>query len=346
MNRLLKISLSALLALSVLGCGGATPQPKQTSSMPSWYLNELPSTSSYYYGVGEGSSKENAQAKALSNIAASISSTVSASMEMSASENSATGYSEESKSNVKSSTEKIKFTGVRVVDNAFVDGKFYTNVSVDRDILFNAQKKLLDNDYKKALTLWNQMKTQGTFAVLKNSKKLESLVDAILLKPTLAILKSINPEFNTTEYRDNIIAIKNNLVDAKSNILIYVDSDSKLSSYYKDIVKKYISAHGLTIVDSKNGVKNKNNLLTIAVSTNAKKKNVKSSDPRLRGASFAAVTVVLTTKNSKNKIVAQNRVNVINISKDGLEEAKIKTKKFEREIQKKGILNILLKTKK
>jgi len=346
MNIFVKISLSAIVALSILGCGGATPQPKQSSSMPSWYLNELPSTPTYYFGVGEGTSKETAQAKALSNIAASISSTVSASMEMSASQNSDTGYSEESKSNVKSSTEKIKFTGVRVVNTEFISGKFYTNVSVDRDVLFNAQKKNLDNDYKKALTLWNQMKMQGTFAVLNNSKKLESLVDTILLKPTLVILKSINPDSNSTKYREDILSIKNNLIDAKSKIIVYVKSDSKLASYYKDIVEKYISADEITIVNSKNSVENKNKLLTIEVSTNAKKKTVKSSDPRLRGASFAAVTVVLTTKNSKNKIVAQNRVNITNISKDGLEEAKIKTKKFEREIQKKGILNILLKKKK
>ena len=345
MNRFFKIFLSAIVTLTILGCGGVTPQPKQTSSMPSWYLNELPSTSSYYYGVGEGSSKEEAKSKALSNIAASISLIVSASMEVSATDSSDAGYSQESKSNVKSTTEKIKFTGVRVVNNAFVNGKFYTSVSVDRDILFNTQKKLLDNDYKKTLTLWNQMKKQGTFAVLKNSKKLESLVDTILLQPTLAILKSINPEFNATKYRDDILKIKSNLVDAKSHTLIYVKSDSKLSSYYKDIVKKYISAHGLTLVKTKNQVRDKNNLLIIEVSTKAKKKNVKSSDPRLRGASFAAVTVVLTTKNSQNKIVAQNRVNVTNISKDGLEEAKIKTKKFEREIQRKGILNILLKAK-
>jgi len=345
MKTSLKTFFSVIVALTILGCGGVTPKPKQTSSMPSWYLNELPSTSSYYYGVGEGSSKEEAKANALSNIAASISLVVSSSIEVSATDSSDAGYSQESKSNVKSTTEKIKFTGVRVIKNAFVNDKFYTSVSVDRDILFNTQKKILDNDYKKALNLWNQMQTQGTFAVLKNSKKLESLINTILLQPTLAILKSINPEFNATKYRDDIISIKTKLTDAKSHILVYIKSTSKLSEHYKNIVEKYISAYGLTLVKTKNQVRDKKNLLIIEVSTKAKKKTVKSSDPRLRGASFAAVTVVLTTKNSKNKIVAQNRVNVTNISKDGLAEAKIKTKKFEREIKRKGILNILLKTK-
>ena len=250
MNKFLKISLGAMLALSFISCGGGSPKPKQTSSMPSWYLNELPSTSSYYYGVGEGDSKEEAKAKALSNIAASISLTVSADMEVSATDSSEDGYSQKSKSNVKSSTQKIKFTGVRVLNNAFVNGKFYTNVSVDRDVLFNTQKKLLDNDYKKALTLWEQMKKQGTFAVLKNSKKLESIIDAILSQPTLEILKSINPEFNSSKYREKAISIKSKLIDSKSHILVYIKSDSKLSSYYKDIVKKYCeSKTGRTAIE-------------------------------------------------------------------------------------------------
>jgi hypothetical protein len=299
----------------------------------------------YYYGVGSGVTKEDAQTKALSNIAARISSTVSASMDISATDSTEKGYTEESKSQVKSTTEKIKFTGVSTLDNAYVDGKFYTSLRVDRAVLFNAQKKLLDVEYEKALTLWNQMQTRGVFDILKNAQEVEKAVDAIVSEPTIVILKEINAQFDSVQYRQKVLDLKNSVIGAKSKISFYLQSSGKLAPYYKDIVAKYISSSGVKIVENVNDVSNKKSLLTVEVSVEAEQKNVKTSDPRLKGATFADVTVILTTRDYLNKIVANNRVNVLNITKDGLEAAKKKTKKFEREIQRQGILNILLKTK-
>lgn len=339
------IFLSAVISLSFLGCGGSAPQPKShstSSTMPSWYLSEVPTDSINFYGVGEGSTKESAKAKALAQISGVISTTVESAMEMSESDSTQNGYTQESKSNIKSSTDSIKFTGITIIDTAYIGGKFYTYLKVDRDVLFSSLKRGLDNDYKKALNLFNNMQSKGSFEILKNSLKLTNMINKILSKPTIEILKSINSNFNSTEYREKVIAIKNNLGSVKSDIVVYLKSQNRLSSYYKDIVEKYISSYGLSIVESKRGRKN---LLVIDISVKAKNKNVKTSDPRLRGASFADVTISLTTRNYRGKIVAQNRVTVINISKDGLNSAKIKTKKFERKIKKDGILNILLKAR-
>jgi len=346
MFKIFAIFITALLSFSLTGCGGSTPQPasKSSADMPSWYLSEVPRDSINFYGVGEGSTKESAKSKALAQISGVISTTVESAMEMSASDSTENGYSEESKSNIKSSTDSIKFTGITVIDTAYVNGQFYTFLKVDREVLFNALKSNLDNDYNKVLRLENQMQSKGTFEVLKNSTKVKKLVDNILSKPTIEILKSVKPQFDSSEYRNKVVTIKNNLDNTKADAVVYLKSRNTLASYYKDILKKYISSYGLTIVNSVNKVSDKSNLLVIDVQANAQKKNVKTSDPRLKGASFADVTVVLTTKNYKGKIVAQNRVGVINISKDGLEAAYIKTKKFERKIKNEGILNILLKT--
>ena len=78
----------------------------------------------------------------------------------------------------------------------------------------------------------------------------------------------------------------------------------------------------------------------------AKKKKVKTTNPRLRGASFADVKIILTSLNANNKILSKNIVNVVNISKEGYNAAKIKTQKFEKQIKKVGILNILSKSTK
>lgn len=345
MFKLLAILITAVISLSFLGCGGATPQPKSSSTakMPTWYLSEVPTDSINFYGVGEGTTKESAKSKALAQISGAISTTVQSAMEMTEQDSTENGYSQESKSNIKSTTDSIKFTGIGIIDTAYIEGRFYTYLKVDREVLFNSIKRDLDNDYNKALNQFNQMQSKGSFEVLKKSPKLKKQIDNILSKPTMEILKSINPQFKSTQYRDKIVAIKRDLDDTKADTVVYLKSKDNLSSYYKDIVEKYISSYGLTMLDSQKKMKN---LLVIDISVKAKKKNVKTSDPRLRGASFAAVTVVLITKDYKGKTVAQNRVDVINISKDGLEAAKIKTKKFEREIKREGILNILLKTTK
>ena len=346
MTSFIKTLLASSILFLVVGCGGVTPQPsKAKSSIPSWYLNLQQANSSYYYGVGEGDTKANAKANALSSIAGLISISVSSSMDISESDSSKDGYFKESKSNIKTSTQTMKFTGITELKNEYIKDVFYSSLQVDRVVLFNAQKKLLDNDYKKALTLWNQTQSKGAFSIVKNSPKVVKLVDSMLSRPTLEILKSINPTFNMSAYRDKILNIKNDVIDTKSQISMIVKTQGKLSSYYKDVLKKYISSDGIILINNKNEVSNEENVLTVIMSVEAKEKNVKTSDPRLRGATFVAVTISLTTKNHKNRVVAQNRVEVLNISKDGFDEAKIKTKKFEKQIKKEGILNILLKTK-
>lgn len=347
MSILVKLFLTIFTSLFIVGCGGATPQPfKQSSEMPSWFLSEVPTDSTYFYGVGTASTKENAKSKALAQISSNISITVQSDLEMMESDTTADGYTQETKSNIKTSTENMKFTGVEIIDNAYVDGKFYTYLKVDRKILFNAQKEMLDSEYNKVFNSFNQMNSEGIFKVLKNSKRIEDSVDKIVSSSSIEILKSINPQFDSVSYRKKVTDIKTNIDSVKANAVVYIKSKNKLATYYKKILEKYISSNGIVIVSNMNNVRNKNNLLVIDVSVEAKRKNVKTSDPRLRGASFAAVTVSLTTKNSRGKIVAQNRVDVTNISKDGLEAAKIKTKKFEREIKRQGVLNILLKTTK
>lgn len=349
MSKILTIFVTAVISLSFLGCGGATAQPKKNisqSKMPSWYLSEVPTDSISFYGVGEGSSKELAKSKALAQISGTISTTVESAMEMTETDTTENGYSQESKSNIKSSTDSIKFTGITVIDTAYVDGKFYTYLKVDREQLFNSLKGDLDSKYSKISVLFKQMKANGIFDILKNSAKVDKMVSYILSKPTIEILKSIKPSFKATKYRAMVVSIQTDLAKLKSKAVIYIKSKDSLSSHYKDILKKYISSYGITLVNNKKRVKDKTNLLVVDVAVKAKKKNVKTSDPRLRGASFAAVHIYLTTKNHKGKIVAQNIVNVVNISKDGLSAAKIKTRKFERELKRRGVLNILLKNQK
>lgn len=337
-----KVALSGFVLLSILGCVQPTPSgSKSIGDLPSWYLNPMKSNSQYFYGVGDGSSKEAAKTKALSQIASQISVNVSSSMDISEKTNNG-AYTEQTESNIKSSTENIKFTGVTIIENVFANGEFYTNLKVDRSVLFNAEKKVLDIEYDKVLSLWEHMSKTGIFEVLKNSDKLKATIGNIMSTPTLPILKAIYPEFQPELYTQTLQGINNKLRDTKSTAMVFVTAKSNDALAYKKVVQKYISSYGITLVDRPKEASNKNNLLIVEVNIEDKEKNVKTTDPRLKGATFADVSIILTTKDANNKIVAQNRVAVVNISKDGYKSAVIKTAKFEREIENKGIINILL----
>lgn len=335
---LFRVFLKVLVLIFVFfisGCvGTSTPT---ASELPKWYLNPPMSNPAFYYGVGEGSSLDAAKSNALAQVAGTISTSVSSDLEINV--NTSNGMVDENiVSKTKSSIQKIKFTGVSVVENSVARDKFYTLLKVDRGVLFASQKAQLDKSYKSMNSLYESSKKTNILQLLKNTKEIKSLADEVNVK--LPILKAISADFNKAKYEKDIIDILNATRDAKREAMVYVTHiDAKNEAA---VVKKHISSYGMTLIGDPSSVKNKNNLLKLNVSKTAKKENIKTSDPRLIGASFAKIVVTLDTKDHTNKTLANNRIEVINISKDGYEAAAMKTKKFEREIKQRGILNILL----
>jgi hypothetical protein len=317
------------------GCGGASGP--STSELPKWFLNPPASNPVFYYGVGEGTSIDAAKANALAQIGGTISTSVSSDMEINVNSTNDV-INENIKSQTKASIGKIKFTGAEVVENSQSGGKIYTQVRVDRGVLFAAQKSEMDVSYNKMNSLYESSKKKNVLDLLKNAGALKELADKVSVK--LPILKAINPDFNKAKYEQEVLDILASTRDAKREAMVYVTH--KGAKGEAAIVKNYISSYGMTLIDNPNSVKNKKNLLQLHISKTDKKENVKTTDPRLKGASFAKVVVTLNTKDHSNKTVANNRIEVINISKDGYNAAVLKTAKFEREIKRRGILKILL----
>ena len=337
MQNIFKAFLLSISAFMIIGCGGASPKTS-SSSMPDWYLNQPMSNSLYYYGVGTASTKEGARAAALSQIGGEISTKVSHSLDMTTSEHN-DDLTTDTTIKTKTSIETMKFTGVSVNENAYIDGKFYAYVQVERDILFSAQKRTFDEKYNKLTSFYNTAKNTNIFSIIKNKSKIDSSISDLRAK--LPILKTINEDFKQAKYASSLSSISDETRDATAKAMVYVSN--KNAKQFAEVVKQYISSYGMTLVNNPSSVRVKKNLLKVNVSKTAKKKSVKTSDPRLKGASFADVVVTLRTKDSTNKVIAQNRIKVVNISKDGYKAAVNKTQKFEREIKRKGIINILLK---
>jgi len=337
MQNTFKSILLTLSAFIILGCGGGSPKPS-ASTMPSWYLNQPLSDANNYYGVGSGISKEAAKANALAQVGGEISTHISSSIDITMVDHNDDTTSDTT-IKTKTSIEDMKFTGVTVMENAYVNDKFYTYVQVNRNVLFAAQKRAFDVNYNKLTSFYASAKNKNVFSLIKNKSKIQASV--IESSSKLPILKAINSKFDQDKYAKVLLNISNDTRDASSNAMVYVTN--KNAKEYQEILKQYITSFGMTIVKSPKSVKNKKNLLKVYVTKRANPKKVKSSDPRLEGAFFADVIVNLSTKDYANREIASNRIAVVNISKQSYKAAVKKTKKFEREIYKKGIVNILLK---
>lgn len=340
MMKIIKFSLGLLIPLLFIGCaagGMQQPAPSDSGSVPKWYLNPPQSNSQFYYAAATGSTKDEAKLNALSQISAEISVSIESDFEKTVVSTNKE-YSKTMKQNTKASVEKMKFTGLKVIENQYVDKEFYTYLKVDRSVLFNAQKKIFDQDYNKIVSLWKHANENGVFEIIKNQSKITNLTAKVM--PKLPILKAINPSFDQNKYTNTLETIANETRSIKSKAMVYVKS--KNAKNYAEVLKKHISSSGLTLIENSNRVSNKKNLLIVEVSKDAKKKIVKSSNPRLKGAKFADVRVTLSTKNHAGKVIAKNIVKVLNISKESYKHAFLKTAKFEKEINKRGILNTLL----
>lgn len=336
-----RLLLSTALVVVLSGCMGGSAKlglSSNNSGEPSWYLNSKKSDNQYYYGVGEGSTKAEAKTEALRQIASEISVGISSSMEVN--KNTSNGsYSKSVKQNTKATVKQIEFTNVEIIENVQQNNKIYTSLKVSKSRLFQAQKTILDKKFTTLNSIWSTIVDGGTFVLLKKDTTLnKSLKD---VASALSILKAIDGNFDDKKYQaklDSIYSEKIQMI-SRTGVLVLGDSSTQV---YKDLVKEYISNLGLNIIKSKNKVA-ANDLFIVNISMTARNKKVKTSNPRLRGASFADVKITLTTSNSQNKVIGKSIINVLNISKEGYAHAVTKTQKFEKKIKQEGIVNILFK---
>lgn len=324
-----------------IGCtGGGSTQPKPNTMLPNWAINSKASTSVYYYAIGEGVSKEEAKKDALKQISSAISVTISSSTTTTktATEDS---YKRKIQDIVKSSTQKIKFTGVRVLRNAFANGIWYSEIQVNRKILFQAQKDVMLLEYNRTLKLWKKIKQGNAFTIFREDNKLNKHINKVMAQ--LPILKSINNKFDLDKYSSVMQNIREKSIFKKSSVIVYVKTKNAFNE--KIVLEKAISDFGVKIAQKLSNVKSRKNLIIVDIAKKSKVGVNRYKTRKMRGVKFANITLTITTYDGTGKtIVAQNIIYLTNASRDSYKDAMQKTKKFEREIKRRGILNILLET--
>jgi len=337
-----KYIVASLFTIFLIGCAGGSNSsvstPIQSNNLPSWAINATPSNPLYYYAVGEGSSKDEAKKNALKQISSQISVTISSST-TSTKIATNTQYSKKIEDITKSSTKKINFTGAKVLKYALSNGTWYANTQVDRNILFEAQKSTMLSEYTKSKKLWNRLVKNNVLELFKEFKNLNTNISKVMA--ILPILKSINNNFDTKIYMNTMESIRLDVLNKKAKAIVYVKTKNAFNE--KAIVEKAFSDFGIKSIKRLSNVKNKNNLLLVSIDKKVKPATNRFKSRKMKNVKFADVTLTITTFEGKGKIkLAQNIIHLKNGSRDSYKDAKNKTKKFELEIEKKGILNILL----
>jgi hypothetical protein len=287
-----------------------------------------------YYEKGYNEARKNALAQISSQISVTISSNTLTTKKVTNDT-----YERDVQNTLKASTQNIKFTGVENLDTTFTNGSFYEYIQVQRGVLFSALKKDFDIEYKTILDTWSHIEKGNPFLLFTKASELENgIIKSI---SNLAILKSIKTDFVQDSYLVQLQDIRKDFQTKKSTVEILVETTNAKGE--KAIIEQAISQYGIKIASSLNSTNDKNNLLRVNIDKKAKKAPNLSKSRKMQDVIYADITLNITTYNATKKVkLAQNVLSLRNGTRESYEASVIKTKKFEREIEEKGILKILL----
>lgn len=344
MHNRIKLVVTFFLALLQVSCIGLTNSKRTVIySIPDWYSTTTTNSSVYYYGTGEGDTKEEAQNSALNQIASQISVTIKSTISSQQKQSIDYGneaYSSETKKRVEATVKAMRFSNFETTKIDLINGKYYLLVRVDRDALYSSKLKklkLLDNEIK---TMWQRYQMLPSFEKLILVQKINQKIEDV--KVLFPILSAINRKFNETQYRKNYDSYQKDSTSLKDKIIVYFKKTN--AKEVENVISKHLSQFGIKIIHNKNEIPKKqlNNLIIINIKRDAVEYKFKSASSKMANVKAAKITLTLTTLSHNNEIIAKNILYLKDFSKESYQDAVKKTNQLDKIIQKNGILNILI----
>lgn len=338
MRQIINVAVFLLVSFFLFSCTATTQGVKKTEqnspkTQDEFWLNPQNSDNTYYYGVGSGETQDRAKVVALKNISADILVKISSdtTIQKTISNDS---YSRNVQENIKTSVEKIDFTNAQIIKQARHQGLLYVLVRVSKQELLNNHLKDLQS-LKKQLTALNDLSQKnGQVYYFLNQKTSDLIIQNA--KNKLVIANAIDKNAKTKDL-ETFFNSQSQLIQQKIvNLRFFVDSKDA----YAQVLKNHLLRLGVKSVDRFFG---KANDVIIKLRVNATPKELKSLDPRFKNAHFAKVEITISTKDNTLKTVAQNTINLTNVSKKSYEDAKNNTSKFDAYIKKNSIQTTLIK---
>lgn len=226
--------------------------------LPSWYLTPPANDGSYLYGVGSGSSMEEATKEALDNMLAQLSVAIESSLEITTKvgEGASVGYSQDTKRNIKSEVAKVKISNYQVVSSEQIRyNQFVVLIKSDRREFARGLKSELDSffaDYESRKKTFANSQMVSKYNFHKDSSR-----DAESHKTTIAIAKGVDNTTDDKAYLAKALAVQNDFEKIKQTISFGINASgnaSKLAEPIKSALVKEkfaISTNAVLVISVK-----------------------------------------------------------------------------------------------
>ncbi len=320
-----------VLLLSVLFFFSACASQKRavvvsTKELPSWYKNPPKSSPLTLYSVGEGESKEEAVAIALSSMASTLSVSISSQFRTKSvvKEGAVEGSQTTSVNEVQSDVNKVRISNYEVVEaEEFGFKKFIVLVKSEKKKLFESLKKELDQEF--SLT-----QNRETLNAIKQLNMYEEQKKSLENVPnTLMVMSVLDERFDSAIYIKKIKEIDEKQEKLLNSISFSIESDSE-SQNLTAALQKGLSAKKIIIKEGSG-----KNHFKITLSSKIEKASS-------YGFILARSAITITTKDVSGAIIGSNKLNITGQSTQGYDIAKESIAiKLNEMIKKEGIEKVL-----
>lgn len=317
--------------LFLSACGTLSAAQKKSAD---WTQNPPADTPFSFYGVGYGDTLEEAKNDALSGISSKISVSVASTFNSSVTAT-RVGNDEEVLKNIKNDvvakSKEIEYSNVKVVKSKKTEDGYVVLVEVNRDDLARSYKRKLDKIDDKIQTEWELFQKASAFEKLKIANNIERyLAQTDTIFPLLHILdESFDDSKYTKRYKMYTKAIRK----AKNSLKIKIVSDENSESLVS-LLKEKLSDEGVKLSNS-----NYNVLLKIT--TKAKKRKYRSSNPKFANVVFALRKTTIKAYDAEGNVISNVVYKTKEGSTEGFEDAIAKTAKYEKKIAQMGVFNFI-----
>ena len=323
--------LKKIIVLSFVCIATACYSDMQDNNVPEWYVNPPKNDAAYLYGVGEGYNIDNASKVALKNLSSKLMVTISSKSELTRKENTY-DYVEESNQKINEEVPNLTFNNYVVQKNEYKNGIIYVVVAVDRSQFINDNMKdlnrinarigNLDVDSKNEHILFRR---QNLIEINKLSKEAEKIT---------RILGSLTSNVNTDKDIKNYLEHQKELDTVNDKIVFFV-KEQQTPEEVLEVLKNEINANNIKLINSITTNINQKYLTILEVKTYKTTKQI-------YGTINTKLNIYLSLKDSQNKILASNQIEVSGSSVISEEQAiKSASTNLKNKISQKGIIEYI-----
>ena len=295
--------------------------------LPSWFTKPRKNNIDVLYGIGEGSTLEEATKNALADTAGKLVVSISSESQVIKEENQVS-YNEELRQKVSQSIEKISFTGYEVSKSEEISNRFYVEVSIERDPFVNEQKERVEFIKNKISDLDKNSLQSNPIQRRTSLIKILDLCKELELKAR--ILSGVQEEVDLKSILSLVSKYQNEFEKSSSSIEFFFDPSTP--SDMLKIIKAGLNKDGLKVA-KKIDNKDPNQIVIEA--------KYQATTNFIYGAHITKLAITFENS-SQGKTVATNNIEVSGSSSLGESESvKAAMTKLEEKILKDGILKTI-----